>query len=124
MKASAEGAQYESQGQARSEAERVAPGYIIKTLLALKGRNTCDYYGPFRPYIFFAPLLPGATCSASLHTCPWLLYCAPLAVDQKGASRQRRSRWYRSYRVSRYAPKMADNDSAYSRKCFSSASER
>jgi hypothetical protein len=33
---SAEGAQYESQGQARSEAERVAPGTKIKTYVALK----------------------------------------------------------------------------------------
>jgi hypothetical protein len=33
---SAEGAQYESQEQARSEAERVAPGTKIKTYVALK----------------------------------------------------------------------------------------
>jgi hypothetical protein len=37
---SAEGAKYESQGQARSEAERVAPGNRIKVTQALKGRNT------------------------------------------------------------------------------------
>ena len=41
-KESAEGAQYESQGQSASEAERVAPGYIIKFRVALKGRNTGD----------------------------------------------------------------------------------
>ena len=36
---SAEGAQYDSQGQARSEAERVAPGKKKKRRRALKGRN-------------------------------------------------------------------------------------
>ena len=34
---SAEGAEYKSQGQVRSEAEHVAPGYIIKFRVALKG---------------------------------------------------------------------------------------
>ena len=42
---SAEGAKYDSQGQARRKAERVAPGaYSITT--ALKGRNPDAYFGP------------------------------------------------------------------------------
>jgi hypothetical protein len=36
MTHSAEGAEYESQGQARSEAKRVAPGKGIKVIAALK----------------------------------------------------------------------------------------
>ena len=36
---SANGAEYESQGQARSEAERVAPGNRQSNVPALKGRN-------------------------------------------------------------------------------------
>jgi hypothetical protein len=36
---SAEGAGYESQGQARSEAERVAPGFDKRENEGLKGRN-------------------------------------------------------------------------------------
>ena len=39
---SAEGARYDSHGQAQSGAERVAPGYSIKFRVALKGRNTGD----------------------------------------------------------------------------------
>ena len=37
---SANGAEYESQGQARSEAERVAPGNTQSNVRALKGRNS------------------------------------------------------------------------------------
>ena len=29
----------------------------------------------------FLVSLPGATCSASLRTCPWLSYSAPLALN-------------------------------------------
>jgi hypothetical protein len=36
----AKGAEYDSQGQARSEAKRVAPGSVRKASRALKGRNT------------------------------------------------------------------------------------
>jgi hypothetical protein len=39
-KQSAKGAKYESQGQARSEAERVAPGERKRSDPALKARNT------------------------------------------------------------------------------------
>jgi hypothetical protein len=41
-KQSAKGADYESQGQARSEAERVAPGERKRSDPALKARNTRD----------------------------------------------------------------------------------
>jgi hypothetical protein len=50
-KQSAKGAKYESQGQARSEAERVAPGERKRSDPALKARNTRDIFGPFRPYL-------------------------------------------------------------------------
>jgi len=42
-KRSAKGAEYESQGQARSEAERVAPGYRNRLKRALKVRNSIAY---------------------------------------------------------------------------------
>jgi hypothetical protein len=41
-KRSAKGAEYESQGQARSEAQRVAPGKRKQSGPALKARNTRD----------------------------------------------------------------------------------
>jgi len=47
---SAKGAQYESQGQARSKAERVAPGFIIKIPCSPeKGVITAPLFRPFRP---------------------------------------------------------------------------
>jgi hypothetical protein len=39
------GAKYESLGQARSEAERVAPGERKRSDPALKARNTALYFG-------------------------------------------------------------------------------
>ena len=43
---SAEGAEYDSQGQVRREAEHVAPGKRFNVLGALKERNTAgDYFG-------------------------------------------------------------------------------
>jgi hypothetical protein len=41
-KQSAKGAEYESEGKARSEAERVAPGKRKRSDPALKARNTRD----------------------------------------------------------------------------------
>jgi hypothetical protein len=43
---SANGAEYESQGQVRSEAEHVAPGKNNQKFPALKGRNLPGYFGP------------------------------------------------------------------------------
>ena len=44
---------------------------------ALKWRNT--YYGP-SGLVSIGSLKPGATRSAALLACPWLTYCAPLAL--------------------------------------------
>jgi hypothetical protein len=44
-KRSAKGAEYESQGQARSEAARVAPGQKNNLVPALKARNIGKYFG-------------------------------------------------------------------------------
>jgi hypothetical protein len=44
-KRSAKGAEYESQGQARSKAERVAPGQKNNLVPALKARNIGEYFG-------------------------------------------------------------------------------
>src|SRR5829696_2372132 len=73
---SANGARYESQGQARSASPLVTNQNSDP---ALKGR-----YGA---YVGLSGLnlslvyLPGATRSASLRACPWLSYLAPLALS-------------------------------------------
>jgi hypothetical protein len=76
---SANGAEYESQGQARSEAERVAPGKRKQSDPALKARNTRDI-SAFQALFDRAISQPGATYLALLGTCPWLSYFAPLAL--------------------------------------------
>jgi hypothetical protein len=75
---SAKGAEYESQGQARSEVERVAPGERKHSDPALKARHTCDI-SAFQA-LFDCISQPGATCLALLGTCPRLSYSAPLAL--------------------------------------------
>jgi len=77
---SAEGAKYDSQGQAPSAARRVGPGSKNNNLEALKERNN-------RPWDFALSVLylvifstPGATVLASLVACPWLSYFAPSAL--------------------------------------------
>jgi hypothetical protein len=78
-KQSAKGAKYESQGQARSEAERVAAGETKRSDPALKARNTSDI-SAFEALFDCAYRKPGATCLALLGTCPRLSYSAPLAL--------------------------------------------
>src|SRR6185295_19697234 len=69
---SAKGAEYDSQGQARSASPL---GNRIKSPVALKGRNTCDISAfqasSARAY---------RTRGDALRACPWLLYFAPLAL--------------------------------------------
>ena len=78
---SAKGAEYDSQGQARSKAERVAPGHEPNPKkLGLKGRNISRRITPFQGYAPIFIYVPGATHSASLRACPWLSYSAPLAL--------------------------------------------
>jgi hypothetical protein len=51
------------------------------TLEALKERNNLTLiFRTFSAVFKIIPLLPGATRSAALHACPWLSYCAPLAL--------------------------------------------
>ena len=73
---SANGAEYESQGQARSEAERVAPGNRQSNVPALKGRN-------FLRISAFQASIWGTygTQGDALRACPGLLYIAPLALS-------------------------------------------
>jgi len=77
---SAEGAQYESQWQAPSNAMRVAPGSKQTKERALKVRNIRRGYSALSelhvPLWFF----PGATRLVLLGACPWLSYCAPAAL--------------------------------------------
>jgi hypothetical protein len=70
-KQSANGAVYESQGQARSEAERVAPGERKRSDPALKARNTRNI-SAFQALFDRALSQPGATCLALIGTCPRL----------------------------------------------------
>jgi hypothetical protein len=62
-------------GQARSEAERVAPGERKRSDPALKAR----YFG-LSGLICSCLSQPGATCLALPGTCPRLSYFAPLAL--------------------------------------------
>src|SRR5215211_4351268 len=47
----------------------------------LKGRNSRNRITPFQGSRLLFNLFPGATCSASLRTCPWLSYSAPSALN-------------------------------------------
>ncbi len=84
---SAGGAAEGSQGQARSEAERAAPGSAVNSACALKGRQNiraevssrAPLFRPFRARILDNSI-PGATRSASLRACPWLPSAAPPAL--------------------------------------------
>jgi hypothetical protein len=70
-KQSAKGAKYESQGQARSEAERVEPGERKRSDPALKARNTGDI-SAFQALFGRAYRNQGRRASLLLGTCPWL----------------------------------------------------
>jgi len=72
----ANGARYKSQGQARSEAERVAPGkYPNETFRPERPKYT-PYYAPSGLDLNFDSLPRGD----ALRACPWLFYLAPLAL--------------------------------------------
>jgi len=87
---SAGGAAEGSQGQARSEAERVAPGIELSRILALKGRKSGAleltsariFWRPFRAHALLTAD-PGAARSASLRACPWLPSAAPPALVER-----------------------------------------
>jgi hypothetical protein len=84
---SANGAQYESQGQARSEAKCVAPGKMENGGEALKEQNKIGMV--FRTFSALQIFMggPGATRLAPLSACPWLSYCAPLALRSFSTAR-------------------------------------
>src|SRR5215204_5828010 len=73
---SANGARYKSQGQARSEAERVAPGkYTNKRF-----RPERPKYAPYYTLSGLDLNFDSFTRGDALRACPWLLYLAPLAL--------------------------------------------
>ena len=82
---SAKGAKYESQGQALSNARRVAPGSQSQNNVeALKERNSYRRY--FALSVLFSIDIddPGAARLALLSACPWFSYSAPLALHLIG----------------------------------------
>ena len=70
---SANGAKYESQGQARSASPLVAK---LRSPLALKGRNWAGVISAFQASMLCALVTRGD----ALRACPWLSYFAPLAL--------------------------------------------
>jgi len=74
---SAAGAQYKSQGQARSASPLVANK---REQMRPEGPKYLHRYFALSGLVTFDCLLPGATRSASLRTCPWLSYSAPSAL--------------------------------------------
>jgi len=70
---SANGAEYDSQGQARSASPLVPQ---TKRYRGLKGRNIQNKLRPFRARIGLIVLTRGD----ALRACPWLSYSAPLAL--------------------------------------------
>jgi hypothetical protein len=78
-KQSAKGAEYESQGQARSEAERVAPGERKRSDPALKAHNTRDI-SAFQALLDRAYRNQGRCASLCSALAPRLSYSAPLAL--------------------------------------------
>src|SRR6185436_18227934 len=98
---------YESPGQARSASPWVrSPKYNE----GLKGRNTARRISPFQGSSAILFCLPGATCSASLRTCPWLLYFAPSALPWLSYSAPLALPWFSYFaplalpRLSYFAP--------------------
>src|SRR5829696_9589691 len=87
---SANGARYKSQGQARSEAERVAPGKSTNERFRPERPKYTPYYAPSGLDLNFDSLPRGD----ALRACPWLLYLAPLALcyDFWGKAEPRRYR--------------------------------
>ena len=77
---STEGAKYVSQGQALSEAKRVAPGWTTMFQGSTEGakydRNFISLFQSLNVILMY----PGATRLASLDACPWLTYFARLAL--------------------------------------------
>src|SRR6185369_7684046 len=63
-----------------SEAERVAPGYIIKFRVALKGRNTGDI-SALQAFTSRALSQPRGDAPRFARACPWLSHCAPSALS-------------------------------------------
>jgi endo-1,4-beta-xylanase len=78
LKESAIGAKYESQGQVRSEAERVAPGR--KKPRASRPEGPKYTYSALSGLRDIFLILTQGRRPDKVGTCPWLLYSAPLAL--------------------------------------------
>jgi len=76
---SAKGAKYESQGQARSEAERVAPG--SKKHKASRPEGPKYTYSALSGLRHIFLIFIQGRCPDKVGTCPWLSYSAPLALS-------------------------------------------
>src|SRR5690349_15661008 len=82
-----------ARGKRRTRVRRVAPRPISKSSQGLKGRNMTTRISPLQGSNALYFRYPGAPCSASLRTCPWLSYLAPSALGVLAfISRLRRSR--------------------------------
>jgi len=73
----AKGAQYDSQGQARSASPL---DDFSNDVEPWKGRNTTPIISAFQALSAPLGLLSRGDVLASLRTCPWLSYSAPLAL--------------------------------------------
>ena len=58
----------------------LAPGYIIKFRVALKGRNTVDI-SAFQAFTSRALSQPRGDALRFARACPWLSHCAPSALS-------------------------------------------
>jgi len=77
---SAKGAEYDSQGQARSEASASPLVKFPKRGQGLKGRHNRLRNHALSGLDANAEFVTRGDVLASLRTCPWLLYSAPLAL--------------------------------------------
>jgi len=73
----AEGAKYDSQGQARAKRARRPWSNITKYAWGLKGRNNDRRITPFSGLMVYFDFV---TRGDALRACPWLLYFAPSAL--------------------------------------------
>jgi hypothetical protein len=76
---SADGARYNSQGQARSASPLEKS--TAKKDRGLKGRNRRRRITPIQGWSYILDLVTRGDALASLALAPWLLYCAPLALS-------------------------------------------
>ena len=86
VRGSAEGAEYDSQGQARSASPLVT---MNKLKRALKVRNININYSALSALHGHCGVLPGATRLTLFGACPWLSYAAPSALNSNFCAKLR-----------------------------------